>query len=168
MRKKSKKENSTEAKSCHIKCCGKTVLIVIAALVALRLFFLFGMPASYRIVGTPATVASVCPTTDNLKGEGSFQAGPEKTQAAALASATALMQGRADIEAGLAMNKYTCPNPACQTKKLGRVVAVPQQGYPTATRVSFWSFAADAFDLFTSIYWSGDMKYFWQARVTCS
>ncbi len=160
------KKSGGKATCCYTKKI-KCVLILVAAFVILRGLSLAIVPAGYKIVGNAATTESTCPTRDNIEGDDSYTAGPQKTQALALASARALLKGRADLEAGLAEMKYNCPNPACQKKTLGNVIAVPDAGYPVASQTSLLAILATIFDLGTSTYWTAEMKYVWRSNITC-
>lgn len=157
-----------ENESCKHKNCLKKILVVIVALILLRALWLFGLtPIGYEIETPAATATSACPTMDTLTGSSHYETAPVKSSASAIRSANSLLQDRADTEAGLAFNGYTCPNPACQQKSQGPVTATPAAGNPTSSATTFWAMAATVFDLFGTTYYSGLMDYSWSTTVTC-
>ncbi len=173
--KRAQKENPTaDAKKdfCPLTClmcnwsCRK-ILTVLVVLVLLRAGWLLFAPIGYEVQAPAATAASACPTTDTLKGTSHYETAPTTSSAAALAAANSLLQSRADTQAGLAFNGYTCPNPNCPNKTQGPVTATPDAGNPTSSRFTLWAMLATAFDLFSRTYWSGLMNYSWQTTVTC-
>ncbi len=100
-----------------------------------------------------------CPSQETLKGTGVVYVGFYSSIAAALAEASSLVQSRAEIEAGLAFNKYHCPEKLCQQKSLGPVTAVT--GSVTAS-----------LSLIATVFWlerryQGRAAFSWSATVTC-
>lgn len=166
-----RKDPSQASGSCRSLCHSKIfryVLLGVGALIILRAVYLFALlPAFYEIVPPAATAATACPTTDTIRGSSEYEAAPVATAAGAIAAANALLQGRADTEAGLAFNAYTCPNPACPAKSLSPVTATPKTGFPKATALSLFAVLKTIFDLFQTTYYTGEMEYDWTATITC-
>ncbi len=166
-----KKENHQQNEPSKNTCIFKKIIPVIAIIIAF--FFMHAaylastILASYTIETPAATATSACPTSDILKGSSGYETSPKDSAAKATADASSLLQSRADTEAGLAKNGYTCPNSACQRKTLGAVTANPYVGYPTATRATLFAILSSIFRLDDKWYWSGQMEYAWKATVTC-
>lgn len=172
--KKPKKKNEAKKDLCPFGSgsCDPRILVVLAVIATFLLMNSVHMAASifasYEIVPPAATPAAACPTSDTLRGDSSYETAPAKSSVAAISAANNLLQSRADTQAGLARNDYSCPNPACQNKRLGSVTATPDAGYPTATWFTLFALAATLFNTDDILYWSGEMEYSWTATVTCN
>ena len=167
------KESSKESRETSWYCYVggypvRTLLTALSILVVLQAAWMFVfMPLGHEIAAPAATETSACPTTDTLLDTQSYQTAPYKTENEAISAANDHLKNRADTQAGLAFNGYTCPNPNCQGKKRGFVKSTPEKDNPTASRLTLRAMRATLANFFSDIHWTGNMSYRWQVTVTC-
>lgn len=104
-----------------------------------------------------------CPDKHTLTGSGRVNVGFFSSSAVAEAEASALVQTRAETDAGLAFNKFECEGRLCLKKSMGAVTVTPG---------AVWSSRLTLLGLLASLFWAGwryegKADYTWSVEVTC-
>ena len=103
-----------------------------------------------------------CPTTAQITGSGDRTSRYYNTRGGAVAAAAGTASAGAGVDASLARNAYSCPNPQCRQKTLQNLrVTVTSSG-------SSFAWVRWVFDLFRSRRYVCEVAYTWAADVVCS